>query len=155
MRNNSTPRPPVPGGPTPSRPRGQEGFTLVEAVVATGILIVGLAAISNLMFVAISSNSVANWQTGSAFLASQKLEELRSTTFTSLVDSPADSLTVDQPAYNENTVVNGLGTFHTRWRIQTVAAVSPNLKYIAVLTEMNGPLGRLTRAEFTTLRASR
>ena len=71
------------------------------------------------------------------------------------MDSPADSLTVDQPAYNENTVVNGLGTFHTRWRIQTVAAVSPNLKYIAVLTEMNGPLGRLTRAEFTTLRASR
>ena len=56
MRNNSSS-----GRPSFA---GQEGFTLIEAVVATGILIVGLVAISNLMFVAISSNSIANWQTG-------------------------------------------------------------------------------------------
>lgn len=136
---------------------GQEGFTLIEAVVATGILIVGLVAISNLMFVAISSNSIANWQTGSTFIASEKLEELRSTAFTDplLADSPVDSLDVDQPGFNRDDTVDGLGVFHTRWRIQTVAAVSPNLKFIAVQTEMRGPLSRRTRAEFTTLRASR
>ena len=149
MRKNSSPR----------RPSfaGQEGFTLIEAVVATGILIVGLVAISNLMFVAISSNSIANWQTGSAFIASQKLEELRATTFTdpSLNDSAADSLDVDQAGYNEEITVDGLGVFHTRWRVQTVAAVSPNLKFIAVQTEIRGPLSRRTRAEFTTLRARR
>lgn len=149
MRNNSSPR----------RPSfaGQDGFTLIEAVVATGILIVGLVAISNLMFVAISSNSIANWQTGSAFIASQKLEELRSITFTdpALADSPADSLDVDQPGYNQEITVDGLGVFHTRWRVQTVAAVSPNLKFIAVQTEIRGPLSRRTRAEFTTLRARR
>lgn len=136
---------------------GQEGFTLIEAVVATGILIVGLVAISNLMFVAISSNSIANWQTGSTFIASEKLEELRSTSFTDplLADSPVDSLDVDQPLYNADVTVDGLGVFHTRWRIQTVAAVSPNLKFIAVQTEIRGPLSRRTRAEFTTLRARR
>ena len=154
MRNNS------------SRPSfaGQQGFTLIEAVVATGILIVGLVAISNLMFVAISSNSIANWQTGSTFVASQKMEELRSLSFTdpALADSPADTLTCDEeltPAcagvFAEDVTVDGLGVFHTRWRIQTVAAVSPNLKFIAVQTEKRGPLARRTRVEFTTLRASR
>ena len=134
---------------------GQEGFTLIEAVVATGILIVGLVAISNLMFVAISSNSIANWQTGSTFLAGQKLEELRSTHFDTLLDSAPDSLDVDQAGFNEEVTVNGLGVFHTRWRVQTVTAVSPNLKFIAVQTEIRGPLSRRTRAEFTTLRARR
>ena len=149
MRNNTSTR----------RPsfKGQEGFTLIEAVVATGILIVGLVAISNLMFVAISSNSIANWQTGSTFLASQKLEELRATRFDAptLLDSPADSLDVDAAGYFEDDTVDGLGVFHTRWRVQTVAAVGPNLKYIAVRTEKVGPLARRTQAEFTTLRTSR
>ena len=136
---------------------GQEGFTLIEAVVATGILIVGLVAVSNLMFVAISSNSIANWQTGATFMASQKMEELRATTFDdpTLANSPVDSLDVDQPGFNEDDTVDGLGVFHTRWRVQTVAAVGPNLKFIAVQTELVGPLSRRTRAEFTTLRTRR
>lgn len=137
------------------RSPGQDGFTLIEAVMATGILIVGLVAISNLMFVAISSNSVANWTSGAAFLASQKLEELRSTSFPNLVDSLPTSLDTDQAGFNEDVTVDGLGVFHTRWRVQTVAAVSANLRYIAVQTELRGPLSRRTRAEFTTLRAQR
>jgi Tfp pilus assembly protein PilV len=137
------------------RSPGQEGFTLIEAVMATGILIVGLVAISNLMFVAISSNSVANWTSGAAFLASQRLEQLRSVSYPALLDSLPTSLDTDQPGFNEDVTIDGLGVFHTRWRVQTVAAVSVNLKYLAVQTEMRGPLSRRTRAEFTTLRAQR
>ncbi len=141
--------------PAASRPRfaGQQGFTLIEAVFATGILITGLVAISNLMFVAISSNSIANWTTGATFLASQKLEELRATTYPNLVDSAANSLDVDQAGYNEDNQIDGLGTFHTRWRVQTVAALGANLKFLAVQTEIVGPLARRTRSEFTTFRA--
>lgn len=151
--------PPVPvlrnRRPSARKPRfaGQQGFTLIEAVFATAILITGLVAVSNLMFVAISSNSIANWTTGATFIASQKLEELRSTTFQNLIDSPADSLDVDQPGYNEEDAVDGLGTFHTRWRVQTVAALGNNLKFLAVQTELRGPLSRRTRTEFTTFRA--
>ena len=149
MRNNSSPQ----------RPSfaGQEGFTLIEAVVATGILIVGLVAVSNLMFVAISSNSIANWQTGATFMASQKMEELRATNFNdpALANSPANSLNVDAPGFFEDDTVDGLGVFHTRWQVQIVAAIGPNLKYIAVQTEIVGPLSRRTRAEFTTLRTLR
>ena len=80
---------------------------------------------------------------------------LENVTDPALADSPADSLDVDQPGYNQEITVDGLGVFHTRWRVQTVAAVSPNLKFIAVQTEIRGPLSRRTRAEFTTLRARR
>ncbi len=138
-----------------SRFGGQAGFTLIEAVIATGILITGLVAVSNLMFVAISSNSIANWTTGATFLASQKLEELRSTNYPALANSPANSLNVDQLGFFQDDVIDGLGAFHTRWSVLTLVGISPNLKYLAVQTEMSSPTLRFrrTRTEFTTLRA--
>lgn len=39
---------------------GEAGFTLVEALLAVVVLIFGLMAVTNLMLVAASSNSVAN-----------------------------------------------------------------------------------------------
>jgi Tfp pilus assembly protein PilV len=123
--------------------------------MATAILVVGLAAVSNLMFVAINSNSLANRITAASFLASQKMEELRSIPFdnASLANSAANSLNVDQANYNEDNTVERVGTFHTRWNVRTVAAFGASLKFVAVQTEFVGPLGRQTRAEFTSFRA--
>ncbi|MBK5257498.1 MAG: prepilin-type N-terminal cleavage/methylation domain-containing protein [Vicinamibacteria bacterium] len=142
--------------PLAGRPRrADDGFTLIEAVIATAILVFGLAAVSNLIFVAISSNTLANRMTTSSFLASQKMEQLRSIPFdnAALADSLANSLDVDQAAHNENIVVASVGTFHTRWNVRTVAAFGTSLKFVAVRTEFSGPLGRQSRAEFTTYRA--
>jgi prepilin-type N-terminal cleavage/methylation domain-containing protein len=135
--------------------RGQEGFTLIEAIMATAILVVGLAAVSNLIFVAISSNTLGNRMTTASFLASQKMEQLRSIPFDdpAMVDSAANSLQVDQALFNEDNTVERVGNFHTRWNITTVGAFGASLKYLAVQTEFIGPLGRQTRAEFTTYRA--
>jgi Tfp pilus assembly protein PilV len=134
--------------------RGSEaGFTLVEAIMATAILTVGLAAVSNLTFVAISSNVIGNRASTAAFLASQKMEDLRSTTFDSLADSPTNALDVDQTGYFQDDVVEKVGTFKTRWKITTVVSYGASLKYLVTRSQMVGVLGRQTRAEFTTLRS--
>src|SRR5204863_2278147 len=57
--NNMRNRVSGPAGPPPSR-GSEAGFTLVEALVAIVILVFGLIAVTNLMLVAASSNSVAN-----------------------------------------------------------------------------------------------
>lgn len=133
----------------------QAGFTLIEALIATLVLVVGLIGISNLMVVAISSNSLGNRITMSAFVASQKMEQLRSIPFdnASFADSASNSLDTDVSNFNENVTVGQGGTYHTRWNIRTVTAYGASLKFIAVRTESTAPLGRLTRAEFTSFRA--
>jgi prepilin-type N-terminal cleavage/methylation domain-containing protein len=133
----------------------QDGFTLIEAIITTLILVVGLVAVSNLMFVSISSNAIANRSTSSTFLASQKMEELRSIAFddAQMADSDPTALENDTPGHFEDIDVDGGGRYKVRWRVQTVAAYGTSLKFIAVRSEGVGAMGRLTRAELTTFRA--
>lgn len=138
--------------------KGQAGFTLLEAVMATGLLITGLAAVSNLMFVSIGSNTLGNRISTSAFVAAQKMEELHRVSFDTLVDSNTGSLDTDQAGYNDTVLVENVGNFHTRWRIASITAYGQSLKYIAVQTQMSKPdgtdttLSRQSRAEFTSYR---
>lgn len=134
-------------------PNGESGFTLIEATVATMVLMFGLAAIFNLMIVAISSNSVANRATAATALASQRMEVLRSTPFASLADSPAgvDTLETVTSGFNATTTVDGAGTFLITWRVQTLT--DPNLKLIQVRSDPSGFRGRQARAEFTAIRS--
>src|SRR5436190_15272591 len=74
---------------------GEAGFTILEAIIATMILIFGLAAIFNLMIIAVSSNSTANRASGATTLASHQMEILRSTAFSTLADSPGGVDTLD------------------------------------------------------------
>ena len=67
--------------PTPTPKKGEAGFTLAEALIATLILMFGLASIFNLMIVGVSSNSLANRASGSTAIAVKQLEVLRATPF--------------------------------------------------------------------------
>ncbi len=70
-------------------PRGTEaGFTLVEALVAIVVLVFGLMAVTNLLLVAASSNTVANQGTAAVTTATQVLDFLKNTTFNTLDDTP-------------------------------------------------------------------
>ncbi len=135
---------------SPERNR-EAGFTLTEALVATLILMFGLASIFNLMIVATTSNSVANRSSAATMVAAQQLEVLRSTPYSVLVNSPVDTLETQTPGYFQTTTVEGVGTFETRWLIQTLT--TPNLRFLQVRTEPGGFRGRSARAEFTTIRA--
>lgn len=131
--------------------KSEAGFTLAEALIATLILVFGLASIFNLMIVAVTSNSVANRGSGATVLASQQMESLRSTAFSTLVDSPVDTLETQTAGYFRIVTIDGVGTFESRWQIQTLT--NPNLKFLRVRTEAQGFRGRETRTELTSVRA--
>ncbi len=61
--------------------RPQAGFTLVEALIAMVILSFGLIAVTNLMLVASTSNTVANQSTAATSIASQRMEQLKALGF--------------------------------------------------------------------------
>ena len=135
----------------PSKRKSEAGFTLAEALIATLILMFGLASIFNLMIVATSSNSVANRASGATMIAAQELEVLRSTPFALLVNSPVNTLAVQTPGFFRVTNVEGVGTFESRWLVQTLT--DPNLRFLQVQTEPGGFRARWARADLTTIRA--
>jgi type II secretory pathway pseudopilin PulG len=130
---------------------GEEGFTLVEALVAIVILVFGLIAVTNLLVVAASSNSVANQSTAATTAASQIMEELRAMPFETLV--LGGNVNADVAGFNRDSDFPGVGRIHTRWWIQDFAPVNPRARFITVRSEGTGVLsiGR-SRAEFTTIR---
>jgi prepilin-type N-terminal cleavage/methylation domain-containing protein len=139
----------------PDARRGEAGFTLVETLVAIVILVFGLMAVSNLMLVAATSNSVANQGTAAAAAASETLEALKQVPFSALVDG--GSLTADTSAggvdFFRRDQIKGVGPIHTRWVVTTVPT-DAQVKFITVQSEGTGPMVRgRTRTVYTTFRS--
>lgn len=145
---------------------GEAGFTLVEALVAIVVLIFGLMAVTNLMLVAASSNSVANQATGAVTSATRVMDMLKSTTYSALRtgaggnpfstnDGTAKSCNDTSLAFSEwhcDDDLAGVGRIHTHWWVATTA--DPRLLYVRVRSEGTGALsGARSRAEFTTFRS--
>ena len=131
----------------------QAGFTLVEALVAIVILVFGLIAITNLMLVAASSNSVANQATAAATIAAQRLEQLKAIPWGDPRLAPGGDVTTDVGGFfsSPDDMVAGTGQIHSRWEI---VSVDPQVLFIRVRSEGTGALSvSRSRAEFTTLRA--
>lgn len=149
----------------------QAGFTLVEALSAIVILAFGLMAVTNLLLVAASSNTVANQGTAAVTAAQQRLEALRTNNYptvssTAPILTVGGSITADVPAgvppacsgvipggtYNCDDDIPGVGRVHTRWAITAVPGTARAF-YIQVRSEGTGALASArSRAEFTTLR---
>jgi type IV pilus modification protein PilV len=129
----------------------EAGFTLVEALVAIVILVFGLIAVTNLMLVAASSNSVANQSTAAATIAAQRLEQLKAQPFTSL--TTGGDVDSDLTNFNQDDDVPGVGRIHTRWAVVAIAG-DAQVYFVQVRSEGTGALsaGR-SRAEFTTFRS--
>lgn len=145
--------------------RGAEaGFTLVEALVAIVVLIFGLMAVTNLMLVAASSNSVANQSTAAVASATRVMDMLKATSFTALVKGhpdfafddakQCDDTTLEVKEFHCTSSMPGVGDVHTHWFVYDVEPVDTRLLYIRVVSEGTGALsGARSRAEFTTFRA--
>jgi type II secretory pathway pseudopilin PulG len=148
-------------------PDAEAGFTLVEALVAVVVLVFGLMAVTNLLLVAASSNSVANQSTAAVASATRAMDMLRATTYDALDDAPGgmDFDLTDAPGSKDcvdptlvvadwhcSEEVPGVGTVHTHWWV--TATADPRLLYLRVRSEGTGALaGARSRAEFTTFRS--
>lgn len=151
-------RDPRPGG-------GEAGFTLVETLVAIVVLVFGLMAVTNLLLVAASSNSVANQGTAAVTSATRVMDLLKATSHQNLRTTPGGlgwavndgGLSCDDPAlvftqWHCNDDMPGVGRVHTHWWITGTA--DPRLLHIRVRAEGTGALtAARSRAEFTTFRA--
>ena len=135
----------------PHAQRGDAGFTLMEALIATLILTLGILAIVNLSVVATTDNSNASRTTAAAFLASQKLEEIKAAPFSTLADSPSSSLDADQAGFVTTIDLQGTGSFLVRWSVTSVPGAPP-MKQILVRAESRVARGRQTRSNFQTFR---
>jgi type II secretory pathway pseudopilin PulG len=148
------------------RPRGAEaGFTLVEALVAIVVLIFGLMAVTNLLLVAASSNTVANQGTMAVATASEVADFLKVTTFDTLDNNPGGTTfdatdggkfcndpTLVPTDWHCTTITPGVGTVHAHWWI--TATADPRVLYIRIRSEGVGALAAArSRSEFTTFRA--
>jgi Tfp pilus assembly protein PilV len=148
----------------------EQGFTLIEALVAMLILMFGVAAVANLMVVAGTSNTVASHSTAATAAATQQMELLKSAPFGTL--APGGSTTADvgptgacgatpvTATYNCNSILTGanaqftgVGRMKVRWEIIALAPASPDTHFIQVTAESMAPaLGRRTRVLLTTFR---
>lgn len=150
--------------------RSQAGFTLVEALSAIVILAFGLMAVTNLLLVAASSNTVANQGSAATAVASQAMDTLTATPYGNLVaggdlnndipagPSPACGGVIPAGTYHCDSDISGVGLVHTRWQITGGLVINPpkvdaRVLFIQVRSEGTGVLARArSRAEFTTFR---
>lgn len=139
-----------------SSPTSVRGFTLLETLVATGILVTALAGVAQL-FVLGSQLTRHAGTSGAALLAAQnKLELLRAQAFTydpsgivvtdpGLEPSPPDSLQEDLDPYVDWLDVNGELTGNAddavvsrRWRVTSLGATTPDAIAIEVCVSRFG-----------------
>jgi Tfp pilus assembly protein PilV len=149
----------------PDKRPAETGFTLVEALVAIVVLTFGLMAVTNLMLVAASSNSVANQGTAAVTSATRAMDMLKANTYDVLDDNPGGTTFANDHAakacdaadlvvtdWHCTDTVPGVGTVHTHWYV--TAAADPRLLHLRVRSEGTGALsGARSRAEFTSFRA--
>ena len=159
--------------------RHDEGFTLIEALVAILVLAFGLAAVTNLFLVGGTSNQTANHMSATTAEAMETLEALKAIPFGNLAvggDLDADVPGTCQPdcladpdlcptqcvvgrpnpSFNYYRTVPGVGLVRTRWRIDNPipGAGGAPVCFIRVRSESTAPLagGFRSRAEFTSFR---
>jgi type II secretory pathway pseudopilin PulG len=155
-------------GQGPDDRNAEAGFTLVEALIAIVILVFGLIAVTNLMLVAASSNSVANQGTAATVSASDRMEKLRNMSFAALAalgptagsltanvgpTGPCQTVALPPATYNCTEDIPGVGLIQTRWLITAMPGTG-RLIMIQVRSEGTGVLARArSRAEFQTFKA--
>jgi len=152
----------------------EAGFTLIEALIAIVVLVVGILAVVNLFVVASTSNAIGNHSTAATGQATETLERLKAIPFlqitaamggTTAGDLNADAGTILNCVetvtptcvvpgnYNLARDIPGVGRIKTRWQIVRPGAGGPDTLFIVVRSQSTAQLASIrSRAEFTTFR---
>lgn len=122
------------------------GFSLVEALVAVGLVATIAIGVAPLFGVAAGRNRAARLQTLATLLAAQKLEELKAEDPAGLDRSPEASLETDIPGFVDYLDERGALTddstrraaFIRRWSIEPLPANPSNVLVLQVLVTSPG-----------------
>ena len=139
-----------------------DGFTLLETVVATGILVTALAGLAQLLTLSLRSTQAAGVDGAALMVAQDKLEQLRALAFTygpvgepvtdaGLAISPDLSLAEDTPGFVDfvddegrvmgaDSEVRG-ALFTRRWRVVPIDHLLPEAFAIEVCVFAHPALG--------------
>jgi prepilin-type N-terminal cleavage/methylation domain-containing protein len=130
------------------RLRPAPGFTLIEVIVALGIVLTIATASAQLVSMTVRANAVAQTLTAAVILAQEKMEELHSQTGLDLNPSPAGALTQDRAGCFD--VVNWRGRrLRRRWSIEPLAggAGETLTVQVVVIDNRDGEQVRLAAAK--------
>ena len=151
--------------------RKDEGFSLIEVMMAIVILTVGLLSLAQMMVVATHSNSLSGRMTSCSALAKEQLERLKSAPFYTnpgaLLRNPMLTAGGDVNAtaggysqlYDPDGIpTNAAGMFEVRWQIAEVPTALP-LAMVSIQVRCLGAMGPdqfsfIGEARFTTFRTA-
>ena len=112
--------------------RAERGFSLLEVLLASVILIVALLSIAQLLALATTANAVARRATFAAVLAADKLEELRALTWESVRRQAGESVDFLDRAGRPVEPASA-ATYGRRWRIDPLPSHPDNSLVIQVI----------------------
>jgi type II secretory pathway pseudopilin PulG len=115
-----------------TRARRLGGYTLIETLVALGVLGFALAGLAMLMVGNVQTGWEARRLTAAGALAQQKIEDLRALGYTNAIGS------VSEEVLAETGATTGVIPFHRTW---TVTGVDPNPKDVTVTVAWTDALG--------------
>ena len=108
------------------------GFTLLEALIATGLLVIVSLGSAQLFTIAIARNLSAREQLAMSLLASTKVDDLAAAAAEGTIElSPSDSLERGTAGWTDVSVHAGR-PYVRRWRVSQVPGYADDLVAIAV-----------------------
>ena len=121
------------------RSRNESGFSLVEAIVAIGVLTTAVAGLVQLLVMSVRSNRAGRDATFATVLAQQKAEELRTGSDAGAAEDFVDSL--------GNRVTHEAAATHVRqWSVEPSRAYPADLLVVTVVvTPLRSVAGKETR----------
>jgi len=125
-----------------SRTNGESGFSLAEAIIATGLLAGALTSLADMFAISATRNRSARLGSYAIVLAQQKIEQLRALTSgvdesgvpiadAALTANQRGSDYVDETGTSLGAETTSRATYERRWSIEPLAA-SPNTSVIRV-----------------------
>jgi prepilin-type N-terminal cleavage/methylation domain-containing protein len=119
------------------RLRREDGFTLVELLVATVIILVGLTAVASGFQLATSGVAVGRTQTVAAFLAEQRIEQLKAVAVSNYTGPWVAPLTLAAGTTVENCQTTDIGATSTNCQ---AAAITKTLSYTRTTVIVDNPV---------------
>lgn len=142
------------------RIEGHGGFTLVEILVAVGILVFGLLAVGTMQISAIRGNFFSGNTSTALTLASEKMEDLLNrnwddatladTTTTNNADLSSITTVDHQEGVTEErqVVAAGSGFYRRIWNVADSSAPLPTSKAMTIIVTWEGDKHRVTVSSF-------